>query len=116
MKPNPSTQDFPNIRHMLLFCHAFKSGSISLAADKMFLTQPAASQGIAKLERDLGASLLVRSGKGITATEQGTIFVERAERAVQFLRSGIKSALHHAGEDANRRGGGSSEYLSRQRS
>ena len=87
---------------MLLFCHAFKSGSISLAADKMFLTQPAASQGIAKLERDLGAPLLVRSGKGITATEQGTIFVERAERAVQFLRSGIKSALHHAGEDAKR--------------
>lgn len=102
MKTSPIEHDLPNIRHMLLFCHALKSGSISLAADRMFLTQPAASQGIARLEVDLGAPLLIRGGKGITPTEQGEIFFARADRAIEFLKSGLKAALHHAGQDVKK--------------
>jgi len=95
--------DLPNIRHMLLFYYAQSTGSISKAADKMFLTQPAASQGIAKLEKHLGVPLLVRQGKRMSATDQGEIFANRAERAFDDLRAGLKSALHHSGKDTSRR-------------
>ncbi len=102
MRNEPNDRDLPNIRHMLLFCLARRSGSISHAADKMFLTQPAASQGIAKLEKDLGVPLLVRGGKGIGSTEQGDVFADRAERAIAFLKSGIRTALHYAGQDTKK--------------
>lgn len=100
MNSKPQNREMPNIRHMLVYCAARKHQSISQAAHKLNLTQPAASQGIAKLEADLGVPLLVRSGKGIAATDEGDIFAERAERAIAQLRAGIKAALHHAGADA----------------
>lgn len=99
MSSKPTVHDLPNLRHIQIFISALHSGSISLAASTMNLTQPAASQGISNLEKDLGATLLVRGGKRVTATEQGEIFAQRAERSIAYLRGGIRAALGHAGDD-----------------
>jgi LysR family transcriptional regulator of gallate degradation len=99
LNSRPTVHDLPNLRHIQIFNTALHSGSISLAAGKMYLTQPAASQGISNLEKDLGAQLLVRGGKRVTATEHGEIFAQRAERAIAYLRGGIRAALGHAGRD-----------------
>lgn len=89
---------------MLIFCSARRNGSISDAAAKMYLTQPAASQGIAKLERDLGVPLLVRGGKSISPTNEGEIFGARADRAVEFIKNGLRIALHQSGLDTAKAG------------
>ncbi|WP_435140454.1 LysR family transcriptional regulator [Pseudopelagicola sp. nBUS_19] len=99
MSSKPTVRDLPNLRHIQIFNLALQSGSISLAADRMNLTQPAASQGISNLEKDMGAALLVRGGKSVTATEHGEIFAPRAARAITYLRGGIRTALGHAGQD-----------------
>lgn len=67
------------------FLTTIKSGSISAAADQLFVTQPALSRRIAALEEELGYALFDR-GRGVRTirlTEQGREFMEIADR---FLR------------------------------
>ena len=67
------------------FLTIIKCGSISVAADKLFVTQPALSRRIRALEEELGYELFER-GRGIRnikLTDQGEEFVMIAER---FLR------------------------------
>jgi len=97
-----TVHDLPNLRHIQIFNRIQQGGSISSAADKMNVTQPAASQGISNLEKDLAAPLLVRGGKRTTVTEQGEIFAQRSERAIAYLRGGIRAALDHANNDNKR--------------
>ena len=63
-------------------------GTISAAAEKMFITQPALSRRISILEHELGYTLL-RRGKGIRGTElteEGRAFQPVAERWQQLWR------------------------------
>ncbi|UYV39475.1 LysR family transcriptional regulator [Rhodobacteraceae bacterium D3-12] len=84
--------DFPNIRHMRVFLEAALSGSVSVAADRCALSQPAATQAIKRLESDLGAPLLVRRSRAFVPTECGALFMARAGSALDYLRSGAKAA------------------------
>ena len=58
------------------------TGSFSAAARHLNIGQPAVSKCIAKLEDRLGVSLLLRSTRGLTLTEAGHRFCERARRAI----------------------------------
>lgn len=53
-------------------------GSFSLAAEQLFLTQPAISKRIAALEAELGASLFDRIGRRIILTEAGRTLLPKA--------------------------------------
>ncbi|MBG6199041.1 DNA-binding transcriptional LysR family regulator [Labrenzia sp. EL_13] len=57
------------------------SGSVSVAARSLGISQPAISKGIAQLEERLGTQLLRRGGRPILLTEEGTALAEYAERA-----------------------------------
>ena len=48
-----------------------KYGSITKAAQKLYVSQPSVSAVIHALEEELGIEIFVRSAKGITITEQG---------------------------------------------
>ncbi len=61
-----------------LFVSAVELGSISQAAGRHQLSQPAVSMRLSRLERRLGLALLHRSPAGITPTEQGAAVVEWA--------------------------------------
>lgn len=62
------------------FAEIINCGSISAAAKKLFISQPALSQSIANLENELGAKLINRSSLGIKPTMLGTqIYLESAE-------------------------------------
>ncbi|HEY2051341.1 MAG TPA: LysR family transcriptional regulator [Caulobacteraceae bacterium] len=60
-----------------------ETGSFSAAARQLNIGQPAVSKCIAKLEDRLGVSLLLRSTRGLTLTEAGRRFCERARRAIE---------------------------------
>lgn len=58
-------------------------GNFSLAAQACHVGQPALSQQIAKLERELGLPLFYRNSRGATLTEAGKEFVLRAREIVR---------------------------------
>src|SRR5207244_3525844 len=59
------------------------TGSFSGAARQLSVGQPAVSKTIAQLENYLGVKLLTRSTRGLTPTEAGLGYFERARRAIE---------------------------------
>src|SRR5674476_719636 len=62
-----------DIRQIRLFCRIVDRRSFSLAADEMHITQPAASQQIRSLERELKTTLLDRSRRTVVPTDSGQV-------------------------------------------
>lgn len=58
-------------------------GSFSLASQACHVGQPALSQQVARLEKELGLALFTRSSRGVALTEAGREFVRRAGEIVQ---------------------------------
>lgn len=68
---------------MEAFVLVVESGSFSAAARRLDIGQPAVSKSVAQLEERLGVRLLVRSTRGLTPTEAGLNFYERARRSIE---------------------------------
>ncbi|HTV37699.1 MAG TPA: LysR family transcriptional regulator [Xanthobacteraceae bacterium] len=68
---------------MEAFVRVVEAGSFSGAAKQLHLGQPAVSKTIAQLEDRLGVRLLLRSTHGLTPTEAGRNFYERAKRTIE---------------------------------
>src|SRR5262249_22780220 len=68
---------------MEAFIRVVDAGSFSGAARQLRVGQPAVSKAIAQLEERLGVRLLLRSNHGLTTTEAGRSFYERAKRSVE---------------------------------
>lgn len=68
---------------METFIRVVETGSFSAAARHLRVGQPAVSKTIAQLEGHLGVKLLNRSTRGLTPTEAGLGYFERARRAVE---------------------------------
>lgn len=65
---------------------AVREGSLSAAARRLFLTQPAVSARLKRLEREVGEPLLRRSGQGVAPTAAGRRLCERAETLLEEVR------------------------------
>jgi DNA-binding transcriptional LysR family regulator len=68
---------------METFVYVVETGSFSAAARRLNIGQPAVSKTIAQLENRLAVRLLLRSTRGLTPTEAGLAFFERAKRAIE---------------------------------
>lgn len=62
------------------FVEVARRGSFSLAAEALFVTQPAVSKRVSTLEQELGARLFDRIGRKISLTEAGRALLPRARR------------------------------------
>jgi DNA-binding transcriptional LysR family regulator len=71
---------------MEVFVRVVETGSFSAGARLLHLGQPAVSKIVAQLEERLGVQLLLRSTQGLTPTEVGQNFYERARRAIEEVR------------------------------
>lgn len=67
---------------METFASVVETGSFSGAARRLDIGQSAVSKSIAMLEARLGVRLLLRSTRGITPTEAGLAYYERARRVI----------------------------------
>jgi DNA-binding transcriptional LysR family regulator len=63
------------IAEIRAFVAVARERSFSLAARKLFRTQPTVSMAVRKLEREVGVRLLDRSGRGVRPTPSGEIFL-----------------------------------------
>jgi DNA-binding transcriptional LysR family regulator len=68
---------------METFVRVIEAGSFTGAATQLRVGQPAVSKTIAQLEDRLGVRLLLRSTHGLTPTEAGRNFYERAKRSIE---------------------------------
>ena len=68
---------------METFVRVIEAGSFSGAAKQLHVGQPAVSKTIAQLEDRLGVRLLLRSTHGLSPTEAGRNFYERAKRSIE---------------------------------
>ena len=57
-----------------IFYVVAKSKNMTRASEELFISQPAISQSIKKLESELGGTLFLRSNKGMELTEEGKMF------------------------------------------
>jgi LysR family transcriptional regulator, transcriptional activator of the cysJI operon len=77
------------------FCDLVDAGSFTKAADANFVTQSAVSQQLARLERELSAQLIERSGGLVRPTEAGQAFYQGAKeilRRFERLAGEVRSA------------------------
>ena len=68
---------------METFISVIETGSFSGGGRRMNVGQPAVSKTIAQLESKLGVRLFVRTTRGLTPTEAGQRFYERAKNAIE---------------------------------
>lgn len=71
-----------DLRQLKHFLAAAETGNFSKAAEREFVSQPALSASIAKLELDLGAMLFLRSKRGVSLTNEGQRLAETARVVV----------------------------------
>lgn len=81
-----------NLRHLRSLAAIVARGSMSAGAEAVSLSQPALTQGLAKLERQLGARLFDRRSDGVRPTSEGSILAERSEAAFAHLATAARSA------------------------
>lgn len=70
-----------------------RCASFSRAAEELYMTQPAVSQAISKLERELETHLFNRTPKGVTLTNEGKILHEYVNSALGMLDAGEEKIL-----------------------
>ena len=77
--------------HVEGFLEVARFGSVSRAAESLYVTQPTLTARLHALERELGERLFVRGHQGMRLTDAGRAFLPYAERAVRALRDGRRA-------------------------
>lgn len=63
-----------NLEYYKMFYYVAQLGSITLAAEKLCISQPAVSQAVRQLEQTLDSQLFLRTSKGVRLTREGEFF------------------------------------------
>lgn len=66
------------------------TGNISHAAKKLFISQPAISKSIGKLEQQLNTKLFLRTSKGVILTDEGKVLYRYVSTALESISNGEK--------------------------
>ncbi len=82
-----------SLRHLWVFREVARSGAVHAAARSLHLSQPAATQAVAAVERSFGVRLFDRTSAGMSPTLAGRRCLERVERALAELRAAMVELL-----------------------
>ena len=77
-----------NLNRYRLFCAVAECESISRAAEMNYISQPAISKAITKMEESLGTILFVRNHRGVTLTDEGKVLYEQLRAAFEIIKDG----------------------------
>lgn len=69
--------DILNLNRLIFFTAVVEAGSFTAAADRLGVAKAVVSHQIARLEEELGVTLLMRTTRRLQATEEGTVFYQR---------------------------------------
>ena len=74
-----------NLSLYRIFYTVANAGNISKAARELYISQPAISKAISKLESNLETTLFIRNSRGVTLTEEGKLMYEYIRNAFDIL-------------------------------
>lgn len=77
-----------NLNRYRLFCAVAECESISKAAELNYISQPAISKAITKMEESLGTVLFNRNHRGVTLTDEGKVFYDELKSAFDIIKAG----------------------------
>ncbi len=77
-----------NLEWYRVFYWTARTGSLSRAAQQLYISQPAVSHTLKQLEGALGGPLFLRNAKGVTLTAEGQILYTFVEQAFSFMQAG----------------------------
>ncbi|RRF88702.1 MAG: LysR family transcriptional regulator [Coriobacteriaceae bacterium] len=74
-----------------------ESGSLTAAAQRLYIAQPSLSKAVSELEHEMGITIFTRSRTGVELTEEGTRFLSYARQVVEqadLLEAEYKGGAH----------------------
>jgi molybdate transport repressor ModE-like protein len=90
-----------NTQHLITFKALVETGSFTKTAKQLGLTQPAVSQHIQKLERDLGEPLLIRHGRSTDMTPAGEVLLQHIQELEACYENFMASWKSHLESKSN---------------
>ena len=76
-----------NLSLYKIFLTTADCGNITNAAGKLFISQPAVSKAISKLEQNLNTTLFIRSNKGVKLTGEGEVLYSNIKSAFSYIET-----------------------------
>ena len=98
------------LRHLRYFVAVAEELNFSRAAGRMYLSQPALSQQIRKLEQELGVALFHRTNNLVALTEAGLTLLEGARRVLVLVEQTSREAREVGGAEVRHLRVGFPEY------
>ena len=83
-----------NLNYYKIFYEVAKSGNISKAAASLYISQPAVSKSISRLEQSLNHTLFLRSKKGVRLTEEGNTLYQYLRQAFDSIDTAERTLKH----------------------
>ncbi|MDO4555156.1 MAG: LysR family transcriptional regulator [Lachnospiraceae bacterium] len=80
-----------NFSYYYIFNAVARTGNISRASKELFISQPAISKAIKKLESNLGTRLFIRGSRGVILSEEGRLLYEHTKNAFLEIEEGEAS-------------------------
>lgn len=77
-----------NLSSYWIFYTVANAGNISKAAKELYISQPAISKSIQKLEESLNCKLFSRSSRGVILTDEGNLLYDHVKEAFETLTTG----------------------------
>lgn len=77
-----------NLNSYYIFYTVAECKNISAAAKQLYISQPAISKAISKLEQSLQTTLFIRNSRGVTLTEEGAYLYEQVKNAFFCIHNG----------------------------
>src|SRR6476659_11261675 len=89
------------LKPLRAFCQTARLGSVSRAAEALYVSQPAITLQLQALEREMGIRLFERSGRRLVPTREGEALYDLARPLVEGI-DGLDAAFHEQlrGQDA----------------
>ncbi|MDP8996982.1 MAG: LysR substrate-binding domain-containing protein [Pseudomonadota bacterium] len=87
-----------NLNRLAYFVAVIEAGSITAAALRLGITKAVVSQQIARLEQDVGVSLVLRTTRQLRITEAGKLFYERCSAILKETEDAYSSLANTAHE------------------
>ena len=96
-----------------IFMIVFETKSMFGASKKLYISQPAITKSIKKLEEYLGGDLFVRTPKGVMPTQEGIEFYHSCKSSINIIDNGIKNFNSFSGLEKGKLNIGSSSTIIR---
>ena len=77
-----------NLNLYYIFYAVAKAKNISGAAKELYISQPAISKAISKLEQNLDTTLFIRNSRGVCLTPEGEMLYEQVHTAFNCIKTG----------------------------